>query len=197
MENAAVIGAFSDLADQAVLIPAEVAVFLSLICIRRYRPAFVWAFVVCTASFVTFVLKLWFERCGLPAHRVLYSPSGHTMGGTLVYGGLLALFCQRKWVVTLGAVMLASAFAASRLYLHVHTPAEVVAGGSIGLLAVGAMRWLLDGQRVAVAPARLAMLLFVVGSLVVVCYGHRSGVEEWISRLARSSVMPHAACAKG
>lgn len=61
-----------------------------LVC-RCWRMAAAWAVMIVAGSGLMLALKLYFEACGPARHRVLYSPSGHTMAATMVYGGLLSL----------------------------------------------------------------------------------------------------------
>lgn len=183
------IGAFSDFADQGLLIPIECAVFVALLLMRQQRDALVWALVMTCGSGLLLLLKLWFERCGLTPHRILYSPSGHTMGGTMVYGGLLALFCRRYALFAIGTVLLAVGFGASRFFLGVHTAAEVTLGGLIGIGAAFALRYAatpyMNGRRGAVA-----LTLAAVGAIAFALHGYRLGAEQWIQVIAHHALGP-------
>ena len=191
-----VLGPISDFADQAVLTPIELAVCVALFLFGRTRDAIVWSCVVAGGVFVICVLKLWCERCGIPSHRVLYSPSGHTFGGTLVYGGLLALFCRQKWVVLTGSIFLAVLFGATRIALGVHTIAETVVGGLVGLLGVGVLYALLKRSSSPPSLRVKAVTLMIVAALGFSLHGYRLGVEGWLQRTALV-LGDHLACQSG
>lgn len=174
------VGIFSDFADQAIILPLEIVVLLILVMDRRLRDAAVWAGIVVLGSVVMCLLKLWFERCGVPPHRVFYSPSGHTFGGTLVYGGVVSFFCRRRLSVLLWAICLAALFGGSRVILGLHTVPEAVSGGMIG---IGAVLALYQGRkdrqtRLPWIPATFMLIAAVV--LCVALHGYRLGAESWI-----------------
>jgi undecaprenyl-diphosphatase len=91
-------------------------------------------------------------------------PSGHAMNSTIVYGTLFALSALawsrpvRRRVATAASALVA-AIAASRVYLGVHYPSDVVVGVLLGLVwlavVVIPLRHLTerDGQ-IAIGPAR-------------------------------------------
>lgn len=180
------IGAFSDFADQAVVGPVEIAIFLILILVGQRHDALVWGGIMAAASCLMLFLKLWCERCGIPHQRLIYSPSGHTMGGTMVYGGLLALLCRNGTIVVAGACALAIAFGASRVFLHVHTVTEAVVGALIGVGAVIILHRLLARHRNPLSPQ--AAFLSVAAALVIGCalHGYRLSAEVWIEKASHT-----------
>lgn len=95
------------------------------------------------------VLKLWFNRprptvFAWETHAVSSSfPSGHAMSATVVYGTvayLLARLQKHRWAraitLTLAVVMIAL-ICATRLYLGVHYPSDVLGGIVVGLAWAG------------------------------------------------------------
>ncbi|NHN87576.1 phosphatase PAP2 family protein [Acetobacter sp. LMG 1627] len=178
------LGTISDFADQAVVGPIEITVFLVLLLLGRTRDGLVWGAVMLSGSLTLCVLKLWFERCGVPVHRILYSPSGHTFGGTMVYGGLFALFCRRTWGVLTTALMLAVLFGASRILSGVHTAPEAVLGGIVGVTAVGLLHCLLGRARPQPSLYVMAVVLGCVVVLGGLLHGYRLGAEVWLEREA-------------
>ncbi|MFL6139149.1 MAG: phosphatase PAP2 family protein [Frankiaceae bacterium] len=65
-------------------------------------------------------------------------PSGHAMGATILYGGLVLLVAPllarwARWLVIAVAALLVAAIAASRVLLGVHYLSDVVAGCALGL----------------------------------------------------------------
>ncbi|NHN83593.1 phosphatase PAP2 family protein [Acetobacter musti] len=179
------IGTFSDFADQSILIPVEILVFLSLTLSGRRRDATSWGLAMLAGSTLIVILKLWFERCGIPSHRVLYSPSGHSMGGTMVYGGLLALLCRRTWVFAAGTILLAVAFAWSRVALGVHTTCEVITGSVVGLAVVCLLRFALNGKDMAGPRMNVPVTLALICAVAFGLHGYRLGAEAWIQTAAR------------
>ena len=95
------------------------------------------------------VLKLGFNRprpsLFVPAvHTVSSSfPSGHAMSAAIVYSTvayLAARLHRRKWarwLIMIAALILIALISASRLYLGVHYPSDVIAGAAIGLAWAG------------------------------------------------------------
>ena len=179
-----VIGAFSDFADQAVVGPVEISVFLILLLAGRRKDALAWASVMVTASILILLLKLWCERCGAPHQRILYSPSGHTMGGTLAYGGLLAMLCRNRWIVLAGACALAIEFGVTRVWLQVHTLPEVIVGGVIGVGSVMILHRLLGRQRSPLSPQ--AAFFSIATALIIgsALHGYRLSAEVWIEKIS-------------
>jgi undecaprenyl-diphosphatase len=95
------------------------------------------------------VLKLWFDRprptvFAWETHAASSSfPSGHAMSATVVYGTvayLLARLQKHRWsrALTLSAaVVLIALICATRLYLGVHYPSDVLGGIVVGLAWAG------------------------------------------------------------
>jgi hypothetical protein len=94
-------------------------------------------------------------------------PSGHALGATVVYGGLAALFDDRRLSAVAGSLIVV--VAASRVVIGVHYLVDVVVGVAVGLgyvaagLRVGPGR---SPERVTAAETGRAFALAVVVGLV-------------------------------
>ena len=132
----------TDFGDQAVVCPVALAAFLCLAWSGQSRVAVMWAAFVPATLFAVGVAKLTVAGCGpvIPAWLHLYSPSGHTASGALVYGSLAALptgGTRSRWVGVVWATLFAVVLGFSRLRLGVHSPADVLVGGLIGVAGAG------------------------------------------------------------
>lgn len=108
---------------------------------------------VAGGELLTTLLKLGFERPRpeLVAHlvevRTMSFPSGHALNAAATYltlGALLARFQQRRRVrlyLLMAAILLTTLVGASRVFLGVHWPTDVLAGWCIGA-AWAALCWL-------------------------------------------------------
>ena len=117
------------LGDAAVTIPIAAVLFAVLLAGARPGAAWRWSAAVAACGVVTAAGKLGLAAWG-DGLAGLFSPSGHTASGVLVYGAMALL--ARHRVAWLLAACLAGLIAASRVYLHVHTPADVMAGLLVG-----------------------------------------------------------------
>ena len=176
----------SDFADQAVMLPLTLAIGLTLLALGRDRAARAWTFAVLGTLAVMLVLKIGFLACA-PSwpDPALRSPSGHAAAAAAVYGGLAWLLGIRwAWLVALAATAM---IGASRIALHVHSPAEVALGAAVGML--GALTFTaLAGptpRRSQRWPLLAATALVLIGF-----HGHRLGAEADIARFAAAHVRP-------
>lgn len=125
-----------------IMIAAVTALFLWLL----NRPAASGLLLVATAGSLVLstVLKLHYARprpqifpWGVTAISSSF-PSGHATNAIVVYGTLAYLAVQlaaRPWIrvtIALAAALVVLAIAASRLYLGVHYPSDVVGGAIVG-----------------------------------------------------------------
>ena len=173
----------TNLADQAVVLPAFLAITLTLLATERQPGGAAWILGVAGTLGAVFALKVAAETFPDAFHGWnLRSPSGHVASGAVLYGGLAVLLFPQRGLALLFAAAVALLMAGTRLSLGVHTVADVVAGGAIGLAGV-----LLIAARVPSAPrpeSRLvlpAVLLAVVGLM----HGQRLAVEGLVLRVAR------------
>ena len=159
----------TDLADQAIAVPLICLVAAALLVQRRWALAGTWLLAMGAVSGSVLVLKVTASACGWrvpllgPGQLDLHSPSGHTAAAAAIAGGLAALIIPGH-----RRVVLAVSFAAglvigtSRLLLGVHSVAEVITGGIIGMSGALLLSYLFGRVRFRAAPVLLAVLLAVV-----------------------------------
>jgi membrane-associated phospholipid phosphatase len=164
----------TDFADQAVLLPLALAVTLVLAVTGWRRAAWVWTLMIVAGFAAVLALKLFGYCTPLPAVFDIRSPSGHTAGAAMVYGGLAALLPIAVRARVLIAVLVALAVGVSRLALGMHTPAEVVLGGLLGVVAVAAFCRLIGPPPTGFAVWRGLALALLVG---VLFHGHHIAAE--------------------
>ena len=160
----------TDLGDQAVILPLLLAAGLVLLLAGWWRGALAWFIAVPATLGAVLVAKLSTMACqGLLPPVGLLSPSGHTASASVVYGGLLALVIGGPRAAVLCAGAVAAFMGYTRLALGVHTLADVVAGGLIGIMGAVALS-LLAGPRpalrrgwIGVAAASVAVLVLFHG----------------------------------
>jgi len=184
----------TDFADQAVVLPVAGAVLLALGLLGWRQAALAWGFCVAATLGGMLVLKLVVMACGIGGLDDLTSPSGHTASAACVYGGALGLLAPGRrsgtWAAGLAAASLAGLIGLTRLWLGVHTLADVCVGGAVGVAGAAAMRFLAGARPAGLAPWRLgaaalaAMLLF---------HGRRLDAEPHI-RWAASRIWPLSLC---
>lgn len=185
----------SDFGDQAVILPLVAMVGLVMALAGWRWAALAWAVTVPGTLCVVMLAKMYVVACAGAAERAwhLQSPSGHTASAALVYGGLVAIIIPSpRPVVTafLAALAAASLVGASRLALGVHTPADVVVGGAIGVL--GACTLVNFSQRHPASASRLSVVA-TAALLVALLHGHRLHAEEQIGQMA-FIIWPFQAC---
>ena len=130
----------TDFADQGVILPVAFMALLAFAVLRWWRGAVVWFVVLGATLGLVLLLKIGFRTCGggTPGSPP-FNPSGHVASATAVYGGLAAVMLGQRPAALLPAVLIAALIAVTRLALGVHTVADVVTGGVIGLAAVAAL----------------------------------------------------------
>jgi membrane-associated phospholipid phosphatase len=182
----------TDFADQAVVLPLALVVAGLLACFGRWRALAGWVVSTGGASAATFLLKLVFGACGAAFGLGIESPSGHTASATAVYGGLVVLLGAPPAAGIAAAVSIAATIGASRVTLGMHTVPEAVAGGAVGVVAVGALILLTRDARPALPRVALAATLLAV---LLLFHGVHLHAEPAIRRLALLlAVWPFSAC---
>lgn len=171
----------TDFADQAVIIPLVIAVAATLTIQGWRRGAVVWLVVVGATFAVTLALKLTFLSCTpLFGPLDVRSPSGHVAAATVVAGGLAAALSGRRRSILPAAVIAAVLIGVSRVFLGMHTRAEVVVGAMVGLAGAAAL------LRFSGPPPRLrlAPLVTVVVLVAFIFHGLHLPAEAAIHHTA-------------
>jgi membrane-associated phospholipid phosphatase len=126
------------------------------------------------------------------------NPSGHTAAAAAAYGGLLAIAMRsiwnnKRWVLPFTvaiAVFLAVAMGASRLILGLHSMAEVVVGGTIGVGGAVAFVMLAGSPLRGVGMVRVVAIGLLI---IIVFYGFRMPAEAAIRSVA-ANLWPFPKC---
>ncbi len=187
----------TDFADQDVVLPIAAIVLSILLALGWWRGAAAWGAVVAACFGATLLLKLALESCGpRPPHELIYSPSGHTMAGTVVYAGIAALLGLSLPASVAAAVPVATLIGWSRVRLGLHTVPEAMLGGVLGVAGVAALR-LLAGPPPRQPRVRRQLRAAVPAAallLAAVLHGRHSPAEAVIGRAARQHVGPILRC---
>jgi undecaprenyl-diphosphatase len=125
-----------------VLAPLSTAVTLSLALCGRRRAAGIVALTASAATATNLGLKALFgrarpdQRLHLSRTSGLSFPSGHATVSAAIYGSLALVTAQAapgaRWLLRGASAAIAATVGASRVYLHVHYPSDVVAGWALG-----------------------------------------------------------------
>ncbi len=156
----------TDFADQAVILPLALAIGIALLAQGWRRGAGAWAAAVLITFSAMLALKVVFLACsGSFGTPEVHTPSGHVAAATVVAGGLAVLLLRWRHAALLVAAMAAAVIGISRLALHMHSPAEVVIGATVGLAGAWTLLVLagrppadLDGRRIAVIAVAVIVL---------------------------------------
>lgn len=190
------IQSLTDIADEAVILPVVALAALGLLLSGQRRAALAWAIIAPGTLLAVLAAKMSITACGglLPAEWHLHSPSGHTAAATAVYGGLIAILLRwPRWpfnALLFGSIM-ATLVGASRLALHVHSPADVLAGGLIGM--TGAILLTAAARPTQGAFKSPLTLLGIVGITVLSLHGYHFDSENNI-RLIAPTLWPLTLC---
>lgn len=92
-------------------------------------------------------------------------PSGHSQTAVGTFGAI-ACTVKHKWVRGI-CIAIAVLVPFSRMYLGVHTPADVLVGSAMALILVFGLKWVTRGDR-GMKPLIAAMLAMAVGMLLYV-----------------------------
>ena len=112
----------------------------------------------------------------IPAATGYSFPSGHTQSVIGLFGSL-AVFA-RKWAVTIVSLVLILLTGFSRLYLGVHTPADVLCAFAIGFVVVMLMRWFASLEEKFPWITRLASVILISVSAALLLYAVIDGGGE-------------------
>ena len=131
----------SALGYQWGVVPADIALTLSLLVARRWREATFAGVSLGGSALLNMATKQFFQRDRpalwesiAPEHTFSF-PSGHAMGSaTLAMVVLLLCWHTRfRWPVVVLAALFALAVGASRIYLGVHYPSDILGGWAAGV----------------------------------------------------------------
>ncbi|HWL82961.1 MAG TPA: phosphatase PAP2 family protein [Roseomonas sp.] len=176
----------TDFADQAVVLPATLALMLTLMATEWRRGALCWGLVVTATLGLMLVLKL--ATSAFPAVFApldLHSPSGHVAAAAILYGGLAVLLLKRRAVALLFAGSIALLIAVTRLLLRYHSLPEVIVGGLVGLAGVVVLLRLTPPAPRTVSRFALAVTVLAVVGLM---HGERLRAEPVIRHTAHRLV---------
>lgn len=128
-----------------VVLVASVVIALLLCVLRRFGGAFLVLAAVYGSSRLNVAFKAAFERTRpdfwehMSAENTFSFPSGHAMGSMSIAAPLVVLAwgTRFRWAALAVAVVYVAAVGASRVYLGVHFPSDVLAGWSLTVLWVG------------------------------------------------------------
>ncbi|GBQ84271.1 phosphatase PAP2 family protein [Gluconobacter albidus] len=193
------IGFFSDFGDENILWPVMALSGVLLIVQARRKMLLQWLALVVLVFGGMLLLKLRFEACGRIPGQSLYSPSGHTAGTTFVYGSMAVLFGRLPiagFMVALGIGLFAGA---ARVWLHVHSVAEVCVGGAWGLLGVLLLTLARYREMQTFSKKHQpdwSVALMLVAALIVALslHGLRSPAEAWLEYFSHRFVAPFRHC---
>lgn len=172
----------TDLADQAVILPAIVLIAIWLALAEPRRTVVAW--VLCCGLVLGTIGLLKLGLSCTPMIHMLRSPSGHTASAVLVAGGLLVLLAgpgqwRRAAAVTAG-IALGATIGATRVWLRVHTVPEVIVGAMVG--AVGLILF----ARSDLPRPRLPPMTLIAAFLMLAfaLHGTRLRAEQWITAMS-------------
>jgi len=171
----------TNFADQAVLLPASVAVGICFGLSGWRRGALAWTGVIACTWIIILLLKLACLACGPLIVEGLRSPSGHTAGAATAIGGFLGLIVRRsggdwRWTIPISAG-LAVVIGLSRLVLHVHTGLDVAVAGVVGVVGASALV-MLTGR--PPAGLRLSPVISILAVMILLLHGSQMPAEAAI-----------------
>jgi undecaprenyl-diphosphatase len=149
------------------VLPADVIIVGWLVVQRRFRDGLFFGLAVTGSLILNVAAKNYFTRfrpdlwVWLQPEATYSFPSGHAMASATLATALIFLFwaTRWRWLVTVTMVAFVILVGASRIYLGVHFPSDILAGWAAGTAWVVAMYQLVAGraptpqQTTDVAPA--------------------------------------------
>lgn len=121
------------------------------------------------------------EVRALASHPSFGLPSGHAQGA-MTFWGMIAAESRRRWVSVL-VVVLIILIGASRIFLGVHFPADVIAGFAFGLVILIGFLVLEEpvGRRITTLPVSWQILLAFTGSiaLALISFAALAALGDW------------------
>ena len=158
----------TQLGTRPVLALTTLAALLLLVYLRRYRSALVLLVVSLVTPVISSGAKSLVER-DRPAMATQlgvtgYSyPSGHCLGVAATYGTLVLMLARtgerrRRWLYLSAAATVIFLVGASRVYLGVHYPSDVVGGWAAGLALALCGLWVEARIQAVPLAARLTVV---------------------------------------
>jgi membrane-associated phospholipid phosphatase len=179
------------LADTVVMLPAAALCLIWLLMGGATRLALWWCVLLSGGLIVVAATKIAFLGWGIGISALDFTGvSGHAMRATAIMPVLLYLvFINSSWRMRLGAVAAGMVFGiligVSRLMVHAHSPAEVVAGCLLGAgVSTAVLRRMLTApQPVLRFKDRYALPLLLL-LLVPVFTARPAPTERWLHAVA-------------
>lgn len=179
----------SDFADLGLVLPLVGLVGLTLVTLGRRREAFAWCLAIAGTLGAVGLLKLLvFIMVGSQVGDGLNNPSGHTASGIVVYAGLLALlggrFAPRVLIALLAGLVFGLLFGFSRIELQVHTLADVLVGGAVGLSGALVLVRLAGPHRIDARATDMPVVAAVALATMLAFHGQRLIAESGLRAIA-------------
>ena len=179
----------SDFADLGLVLPMAGMVALALATLGRLREGFAWCLAIAGTLGTMGLLKLLvFVAVGLQVGDGLNNPSGHTASGTVAYAGLLILlggrFVPRVYIALLASLAFGLLFGFSRVELRVHTLADVLVGGAVGLGGALVLAWLAGPWRTNTRATGMPVVAAVALAAMFAFHGQRLVAENELRAIA-------------
>lgn len=141
----------SALGYQYGVVPADITIGIVLLVARRWREAVFASVSFAGSALLNVATKQFFQRDrptlweSIAPETTFSFPSGHAMGSmTLAMVViLLAWYTRWRWPVLLLASLFVIAVGASRIYLGVHYPSDILGGWAVGMAWVAGVYLLL------------------------------------------------------
>jgi membrane-associated phospholipid phosphatase len=177
--------AFSNFGDAALTLPLAVVCGLWLRTVDK-RLAIYWVISLAAGMALVGLSKILYAGCGVEVSAINFRMiSGHTMLSASIYtvaGGLLLGNFGKGWyrLGAAGGLLFAAAIGASRVAIHAHTVAEVIAGWLLGAaISLMLLMRVFDQPRKMPRAAFAGLALLVVSTLA---YGHHAPFQAMIER---------------
>ncbi|AFJ45609.1 phosphatase PAP2 family protein [Shimwellia blattae] len=177
------------LGDSTLLLPSAALLFVAALFSSRRQVAWQWALAFGVTGAIVCSSKLAFMGWGIGIRALDFTGfSGHTALSACFWPVFLWLVCSRLLprFRHLGAVLgygVAATVGISRLMIHVHSPAEVVAGFALGCTASAA--FLLWQRRVSLALlSGLGLAAALVVPMVILTTGSKAPTQSLLENIA-------------
>lgn len=177
------------LGDSTLLLPSAVLLFVVALFSSRRQVAWQWALAFGVTGAIVCSSKLAFMGWGIGFRQLDFTGfSGHTALSSCFWPVFLWFVCSRvapglRHLAALGGYAVAAVVGASRLMIHVHSPAEVIAGFVLGCTASGAfLLWQRRASLAMLSGAGLAAVLVV--PMVLFTTGSKAPTQTLLQHIA-------------